>query len=168
MGPSPVQDRLSRAVLQPPSQCGNGCSILIQCLGCPCTAADLAEPTMQACTLFTACRLVSEAEKENALDGQTPGLLTALFGALYTLAKEKINDSANVAMLAIWVDFLMIFTLILMPEYPWEVDPNLWCVVHNCICFLCQRAGLTVCLTGTAGSTKCFTTFRSICQLPTR
>lgn len=71
-------------------------------------------------------RLVSEAEKENSVDGQQPGLLTALFGALYTLAKEKINDSANVAMLAIWVDFLMIFTLILMPEYPWKVDPNLW------------------------------------------
>jgi hypothetical protein len=30
-------------------------------------------------------------------------------------------------MLAIWVDFLMIFTLLLMPEYPWEVDPSLWC-----------------------------------------
>jgi hypothetical protein len=72
------------------------------------------------------CRLVSEAEKENAIDGQGSGLLTALFGALYTLAKEKINDSANVAMLAIWVDFLMIFTLMLMPEYPWEVDSKSW------------------------------------------
>lgn len=72
------------------------------------------------------CRLVNEAEKENSLDGQGQGLLTALFGALYTLAKEKINDTAQIAMLAIWVDFLMIFTLLLMPEYPWEVDPNLW------------------------------------------
>jgi hypothetical protein len=76
--------------------------------------------------LCICCRLVNEAEKENALDGQAPGLLTALFGALYTLAKEKINDTAQIAMLAIWVDFLMIFTLLLMPEYPWEVDPDLW------------------------------------------
>lgn len=53
--------------------------------------------------------------------------MTALFGALYTLAKEKINDTAGVAMLAIWVDFLMIFTLILEPEYPWAVNYKLWC-----------------------------------------
>lgn len=75
-----------------------------------------------------ACRLVNEAEKEGTIDSAGPSQLTALFGALYTLAKEKINDSANIAMLAIWVDFLMIFTLILMPEYPWEVDSNLWSV----------------------------------------
>eukprot|EP00882_Tetradesmus_deserticola_P006573 GHRQ01006917.1.p1 GENE.GHRQ01006917.1~~GHRQ01006917.1.p1 ORF type:complete len:1485 (+),score=562.58 GHRQ01006917.1:723-5177(+) len=29
-------------------------------------------------------------------------------------------------MLAIWVDFLMIFTLLLMPEYPWLVQSDLW------------------------------------------
>jgi hypothetical protein len=51
-----------------------------------------------------------------------------LFGALYTLAKEKINDTASIAMLAIWVDFLFIFTLLLMPEYPWVVDVKSWCV----------------------------------------
>jgi hypothetical protein len=71
---------------------------------------------------------VNEAEKVNSVDGQAPGLLTALFGALYTLAKEKINDTASIAMLAIWVDFLFIFTLLLMPEYPWVVDVKSWCV----------------------------------------
>lgn len=70
--------------------------------------------------------MVNEAEKEQGIDNNGHSLLTALFGALYTLAKEKINDSANVAMLAIWVDFLMIFTLLLMPEYPWLVQPDLW------------------------------------------
>ncbi|WIA28374.1 hypothetical protein OEZ86_010920 [Tetradesmus obliquus] len=71
-------------------------------------------------------KLVNEAEKEQGIDNNGHSLLTALFGALYTLAKEKINDSANVAMLAIWVDFLMIFTLLLMPEYPWLVQSDLW------------------------------------------
>lgn len=30
-------------------------------------------------------------------------------------------------MLAIWVDFLFIFTLLLMPDYPWVVDSKSWC-----------------------------------------
>lgn len=71
-------------------------------------------------------RIVKDAEKDQGLDNQGQNLLTALFGALYTLAKEKINDTASIAMLAIWVDFLLIFTLILMPEYPWKVDKYLW------------------------------------------
>lgn len=69
---------------------------------------------------------MKDAEKDQGLDNQGQNLLTALFGALYTLAKEKINDTASIAMLAIWVDFLLIFTLILMPEYPWKVDKYLW------------------------------------------
>lgn len=74
------------------------------------------------------CRLVTEADKEQqGLDtGKQQRPLTALFGALYTLAKEKINDTPTVAMLALIIDFLMIFTLILMPEYPWKADPHLW------------------------------------------
>lgn len=70
--------------------------------------------------------MVTDAEKEEGIENGGQNLLTALFGALYTLAKEKINDSANVALLAITVDFLMIFTLILMPEYPWKVDADSW------------------------------------------
>ena len=71
-------------------------------------------------------RIVKDAEREQGLDNQGQSLLTALFGALYTLAKEKINDTASIAMLAIWVDFLLIFTLLLMPEYPWKVNSDLW------------------------------------------
>jgi hypothetical protein len=48
--------------------------------------------------------------------------LKALFGALYTLAKEKINDTARIAYVAIAVDFLLIFFLMLLPEYPWALD----------------------------------------------
>jgi hypothetical protein len=84
---------------------------------------------------------VNEAEKEGAMEGQAPGLLTALFGALYTLAKEKINDTPSVAMLAIWVDFLMIFTLLLMPEYPWAVDPTLWCAGSSSVLCVCVWGG---------------------------
>lgn len=69
---------------------------------------------------------MTDAEREQGLDNQGQSLLTALFGALYTLAKEKINDTASIAMLAIWIDFLLIFTLLLMPEYPWAVNSGLW------------------------------------------
>eukprot|EP00879_Flechtneria_rotunda_P020397 GHRR01021459.1.p1 GENE.GHRR01021459.1~~GHRR01021459.1.p1 ORF type:complete len:889 (+),score=208.65 GHRR01021459.1:224-2890(+) len=72
-------------------------------------------------------KIVKDAEKEHGPEsGGGQNLLVALFGALYTLAKEKINDTAGVAMFAIWVDFLMIFTLLLMYEYPWKVNPDIW------------------------------------------
>jgi hypothetical protein len=55
---------------------------------------------------------------------QEEQLQKALFGALYTLAKEKINDSARMAYLTIFVDFILIFCLFLMPEYPWAADEH--------------------------------------------
>jgi hypothetical protein len=55
---------------------------------------------------------------------QKEQLMKALFGALYTLAKEKINDSAKMAYLTIFVDFFLICFLFLMPEYPWAADEH--------------------------------------------
>lgn len=55
---------------------------------------------------------------------QTQQLKKALFGALYTLAKEKINDSARMAYLAIGVDFILILGLFMMPEFPWSIDAH--------------------------------------------
>lgn len=52
--------------------------------------------------------------------GQQEQFKKALFGALYTLAKEKINDTATIAYIAILVDFFLIFFLFIMPEYPWS------------------------------------------------
>lgn len=72
------------------------------------------------------CRMVKDAQKEQALESQNQTLLTALFGALYTLAKEKISDSARIAMLTIGIDFILIVLLFLMPEFPWAADPKLW------------------------------------------
>jgi len=54
--------------------------------------------------------------------------MKALFGALYTLAKEKMNDSARMAYLTIGVDFILICLLFLMPEYPWAADEHNPCV----------------------------------------
>jgi hypothetical protein len=70
--------------------------------------------------------MVKDAQKEQALESQNQTLLTALFGALYTLAKEKISDSARIAMLTIGIDFILIVLLFLMPEFPWAADPKLW------------------------------------------
>jgi hypothetical protein len=109
-------------------------------------------------------------------DQQGQSILTALFGALYTLAKEKINDSASIAMLAMWIDFLMIFTLLLMPEYPWKVDYNLW---YGFIAVNCASAHAVATMPVgpadawavplvRAGYSKCSTTFRYTCLLPTR
>jgi hypothetical protein len=55
---------------------------------------------------------------------QQQQLKKALFGALYTLAKEKINDTARMAYLTIMVDFMLICCLFLMPEYPWAADAH--------------------------------------------
>jgi hypothetical protein len=55
---------------------------------------------------------------------QQDQLKKALFGALYTLAKEKINDGPRMAYLTIMVDFMLICCLFLMPEYPWAADAH--------------------------------------------
>jgi hypothetical protein len=48
-------------------------------------------------------------------------LTTAVFGVLYTLAKEKISESRAVALLSVVVDFLLIGGILLLPEYPWAL-----------------------------------------------
>ncbi|GAX73194.1 hypothetical protein CEUSTIGMA_g647.t1 [Chlamydomonas eustigma] len=52
------------------------------------------------------------------------GFIKALFGALYTLAKEKFSDSAKVAILNVVVDFALIVVIFLHLEYPWAVNPT--------------------------------------------
>jgi hypothetical protein len=49
---------------------------------------------------------------------------TAVFGVLYTLAKEKIADSKAVALLSVLVDFFLIGGILLLPEYPWALPPG--------------------------------------------
>ncbi|KAG2487286.1 hypothetical protein HYH03_014127 [Edaphochlamys debaryana] len=60
------------------------------------------------------------AENEN----QNNGFTTALFGVLFTLAKEKYSDSWKIAVLTVVVDFLLILAIMLNLEYPWVVDPK--------------------------------------------
>lgn len=55
---------------------------------------------------------------------QQDSVRKALFGALYTLAKEKINDTPRMAYLTIFVDFILIVCLFLFPEYPWAADEH--------------------------------------------
>jgi hypothetical protein len=69
-------------------------------------------------------RLVEKAEKGEGVEGgqnQQP-LLLGLFGTLYTLAKEKINDSRNFALATILIDFVMVVLLFIVPEYPWALE----------------------------------------------
>ena len=56
--------------------------------------------------------------------GQDSGAIKALFGALYTLAKEKVTDSNWVAMVNVIVDFILILVIFLHLEYPWAIDPD--------------------------------------------
>lgn len=56
--------------------------------------------------------------------GDQGGFTKALFGALYTLAKEKFSDSAKVALLNVLVDFILIVVIFLHLEYPWAVDAD--------------------------------------------
>jgi len=65
-----------------------------------------------------------EKGKAEGLDVQEQPLMTALFGVLYTLAKEKINDSARIAILNILIDFILIVLLFITPHYPWAASAD--------------------------------------------
>ena len=64
------------------------------------------------------------AAKKSGGGGDQEGFAKALFGALYTLAKEKFSDSAKVALLNVIVDFVLIVVIFLHLEYPWAVNPD--------------------------------------------
>lgn len=71
----------------------------------------------------THCRFVSQAEKGEEVDGkgkQQPMLL-ALFGTLYTLAKEKYNENVTIALATVFIDFILVTLLFIRPEYPWAI-----------------------------------------------
>lgn len=69
-------------------------------------------------------RLVAKAEKaEGGEAGQhQQPLLRGLFGTLYTLAKEKINDNRNFAIATILIDWILVLMLFIVPEYPWALE----------------------------------------------
>jgi len=72
-------------------------------------------------------KLLKDAEGDGELEGGSSGFKTGLFGVLYTLAKEKINDSKKVAIITLVVDFLLVAVLFFSPlHFPWAVDPELW------------------------------------------
>jgi hypothetical protein len=64
------------------------------------------------------------ASKGKGGGGDQEGITKALFGALYTLAKEKFSDSAKVALLNVFVDFVLILVIFLHLEFPWAVNPD--------------------------------------------
>ncbi|GLI68263.1 hypothetical protein VaNZ11_012618, partial [Volvox africanus] len=75
----------------------------------------------------SATKLIKEAEKHGqSVENQNAnnGFTTALFGVLFTLAKEKYSDSWKVAILTVIVDFLLILAIMFNLEYPWAVDPH--------------------------------------------
>ena len=93
---------------------------------------------------------------------QNQQMKKALFGALYTLAKEKISDSAKMAYLTIFIDFILICCLFLMPEYPWAANPHHPCgaaplrgggLAPRCRCPACARVRACVCVRN--GHTAC-------------
>lgn len=87
------------------------------------------EPVHFRCSYFTSAnrRLVAKAEKGEGGEGgqqQQQPLLRGLFGTLYTLAKEKINDSRNFALATIIIDFILVVLLFIVPEYPWALEED--------------------------------------------
>ncbi|KXZ48338.1 hypothetical protein GPECTOR_28g744 [Gonium pectorale] len=76
---------------------------------------------------WTRTRIVKDAQKNGeSVENQNANnaLLTALFGVLFTLAKEKYSDSWKIAVLTVVVDFFLILAIMLNLEYPWAVDPH--------------------------------------------
>lgn len=64
--------------------------------------------------------------KADGIANEANGFKTALFGVLYTLAKEKINDSASVALFSILIDFVLIVLLFITPHYQWAMNGDEW------------------------------------------
>jgi hypothetical protein len=72
------------------------------------------------------CRPAKDGEKAEGIASDANGFKTALFGVLYTLAKEKINDSAGVALFSILIDFVLILFLFITPHYQWAMNGDEW------------------------------------------
>jgi hypothetical protein len=71
----------------------------------------------------------NEKEKEedpHAADALSRPVLTALFGVLYTLAKENHSSSSVMALTSIFVDTLLVLVLFMTPEFPWAIKPTQW------------------------------------------
>lgn len=78
--------------------------------------------TSKLTTLFppARCRLLTQVQKWEVAEGkgkQQPTLL-ALFGTLYTLAKEKYSENVTIALATVLIDFVLVTLLFIRPEYP--------------------------------------------------
>ncbi|KAG2450719.1 hypothetical protein HYH02_004557 [Chlamydomonas schloesseri] len=62
----------------------------------------------------------------NDLLEQNQTVQAAVFGVLYTLAKEKLDTSKRFAFAKLILDFLQCFILIVNPSYGWAIDTNAW------------------------------------------
>ncbi|KAG2493479.1 hypothetical protein HYH03_008295 [Edaphochlamys debaryana] len=62
----------------------------------------------------------------NDLLEQNQTIQAAVFGVLYTLAKEKLDTSKRFAFARLVLDFLQCFILIVNPTYGWEIDTSAW------------------------------------------
>ncbi|GLC33063.1 hypothetical protein PLESTB_000374500 [Pleodorina starrii] len=62
----------------------------------------------------------------NDLLEQNQTVQAAVFGVLYTLAKEKLDRSKRFAVARLVLDFLQCFILIVNPAYGWSIDTAAW------------------------------------------
>ncbi|GLI64845.1 hypothetical protein VaNZ11_008226 [Volvox africanus] len=62
----------------------------------------------------------------NDLLEQNQTVQAAVFGVLYTLAKEKLDTSKRFAVARLVLDFLQCFILIVNPAYGWSIDTAAW------------------------------------------
>ncbi|GFR48517.1 hypothetical protein Agub_g10412 [Astrephomene gubernaculifera] len=62
----------------------------------------------------------------NDLLEQNQTVQAAVFGVLYTLAKEKLDTSKRFAFARLVLDFLQCFILIVNPAYGWSIDEKAW------------------------------------------
>lgn len=74
------------------------------------------------------CRAINEEKSKQGEHGgessNNSGFTTALYGVLYTLAKEKFSDSWKFAVGNVVVDFFLILAIMINLEYPWYTDPS--------------------------------------------
>ena len=78
---------------------------------------------LNACSLASAGRHAAE-RCPAACPRSNSGFTTALYGVLYTLAKEKFSDSWKFAVGTVVVEFFLIVAIFINLEYPWDTDPH--------------------------------------------
>lgn len=87
--------------------------------------SSLCRPCL-TCACMHACRLEAEASGTDLLDTSS-SLQSGVFGVLFTITKEKLNNGWKFFVLRFSLDFIQLFSLVFYPPiFGWRVNTDLW------------------------------------------